>query len=30
MYARYIPAPHLKDAYKCGHIRQYPEGTTEP
>ena len=20
MYARYIPAPNLTDAYKCGHI----------
>ena len=29
MYARYIPAPNLTDAYKCGHIYQYPRGTTE-
>jgi len=29
MYARYIPAPNLTDAYKCGHIYQYPPGTTE-
>lgn len=29
MYARYIPAPNLTDAYKCGHIYQYPAGTTE-
>lgn len=29
MYTRYIPAPNLTDAYKCGHIYQYPPGTTE-
>lgn len=29
MYARYIPAPNITDAYKCGHIYQYPAGTTE-
>ena len=29
MYARYIPAPNLTDAYKCGHIYQYPLRTTE-